>query len=201
MNSSASSTLFVNTHPTELITFGDIFSGQSLAQKFLPDYDFRERYSVDVYAPGYRVYRVARDIDLAGSAMARLLFRLRGMSTHHQTFDKLSSVGFVRLGEQAGGELVLGAIGQFWNPNKQLQRITAEEFPDFAKDGFVKLVFNMRTVGGSRNLTRLSSETRVHCLGSGARRWFGAYWTLAKPFSAMVQREILWQVKRRAEAG
>ena len=49
--------------------------------------------------------------------------------------------GFVTLRE-APDELVLGAVGRFWQPSGGLRRIEAAEFRDFDEPGFAKAAFN-----------------------------------------------------------
>jgi hypothetical protein len=52
-----------------------------------------------------------------------------------------------------------------------------------------------RAGGGSTVVT----ETRIVCTDDEARRKFGWYWRLVGPFSALIRRIVLGQIKRSAE--
>ena len=46
---------------------------------------------------------------------------------------------------------------------------------------------------------RLETETRVLLTDAGARRCFGAYWVVVRPFSGLIRRRWLHAAKQRAE--
>jgi hypothetical protein len=201
MRTPSGSTLVVNAQLAEQATFGDIFSTPSLVQKLLPVYDFRARFAVDVCAPGHRVYRIARDFDLASIVQARAFLRLRGIRSGVVTFSDLGAIGLRPLAEQPDSEFVLGAAGTLWWPTAAFKPLTAEEFPEPSHDGTIKAAFTVRVVGGNRSLARLSTEVRVHCHGTAARRRCSAFWFLARPVLTLILREMLWDMKRAAESG
>jgi hypothetical protein len=47
--------------------------------------------------------------------------------------------------------------------------------------------------------TLLSTETRILATDPGTRRSFAAYWSLIRPSSSTIRREVLAVVARRAE--
>jgi len=49
-----------------------------LIDRFLPVYDVVERHQIAIHSPPERVYAEVRNIDLTGSKLSRLLFKLRG---------------------------------------------------------------------------------------------------------------------------
>ena len=53
---------------------------------------------------------------------------------------------------EAPDELVLGAVGRFWQPSGGPRRIEAAEFRDFDEPGFAKAAFNfeIEPAGGRR---------------------------------------------------
>jgi len=75
-----------------------------------------------------------------------------------------------------------------------------EEFRAFNVPGYAKAAVNFRvTSDASESGTWLSTETRIATTDPGARCKFRAYWLLIRPGSALIRREWLAAIKRRAE--
>ena len=94
---------------------------------------------------------------------------------------------------------MLGIVGKFWQLSSGVHRIEPDEFIGFDTPGFAKGAWNFvvseRAGGGSTVVT----ETRVASTDDDARRKFGWYWRLIAPFSALIRRIVLGQIKREAE--
>ena len=65
--------------------------------------------------------------------------------------------------------------------------------------GMAKAAWNFSVGRHPKGGTELRTETRVLCAESVTRRRFRAYWTLIRPFSGLVRREILAAVREKAE--
>jgi hypothetical protein len=179
-----------------------------LIDRFLPEYDEFEHHETAVEAPADRAYRAVKEIDLARSPIVLALLFARGLP-HLFTgavkpklrlrLDDVLESGFVVLAEEPGRELVLGIVGKFWRPGSGVRRIEPNEFTAFDEPGYSKAVWNFlvtdRGAGGSTVVT----ETRVASTDADARRNFGWYWRLIGPFSALIRRIVLGQIKREAE--
>ncbi len=50
-------------------------------------------------------------------------------------------------------------------------------------------------------LTRVTTQTRVHCLDADALRSFTSYWYLIRPVSGLIRRRMLKAIARRCAAG
>jgi hypothetical protein len=96
-------------------------------------------------------------------------------------------------------ELLLGVVGRFWRPGSGVRRIEASEFTAFAEPGYAKAVWNFLVVERAGGGSTVSTETRVASTDADARRNFGWYWRLIGPFSALIRRIVLGQIKREAE--
>jgi hypothetical protein len=180
-----------------------------LIDRFLPEYDEFEHHETAVDAPADRAYRAVKEIDLARSPIVLALLFARGLphlftgavkpKLRLRLEDVLES-GFVALAEEPGRELVLGIVGKFWRPGSGVRRIEPSEFTAFDEPGYSKAVWNFlvtdRGAGGSTVVT----ETRVASTDADARRNFGWYWRLIGPFSALIRRTVLGQIKREAES-
>lgn len=172
-----------------------------LIDQFLPTYDIKTLYQIDVQAPTARAYTVTRHLDMRDSLLVRWLCRLRGLPEADLTFEGMWKWGFILLADKPSQEIVFGLIGRFWTPNPQIERVKVDDFVAFNRPGFAKAVGNMAftPLSGAKGV-RVTTETRVHCLGNASRRYFRLYWLLISPFSGIIRKEWLRMVKQRAEA-
>jgi hypothetical protein len=180
-----------------------------LIDRFVPEYEELEHHETAVDAPPERAYQAVKEIDLARSPIVLALLAARGLP-HLFTgavkpklrlrLDDILASGFVVLAEEPGHELVLGIVGKFWRLSSGVHRIEPEEFTAFAEPGYSKAAWNFlvtdRPGGGSTVVT----ETRVTSTDAVARRNFGWYWRLIGPFSALIRRIVLGQIRRDAES-
>jgi hypothetical protein len=170
-----------------------------LIDHFSPRHDVRARYGIDVHAPVEKAYRAARSLNMSDSQLVRWLYRLRGLPAESLTLDGMLKWGFVLLADEPLQEIVFGLIGRFWTPSAQIQRVTADAFAGFDRQGYAKVVGNIAFVPQSGGRVRVTTETRVHCLGEPSRRYFRLYWLLIGPFSGIIRREWLRLIKLKAE--
>lgn len=163
----------------------------TLLAELLPEYDVRERHSVELGSvPADRALMAARDVTLGELPLARVLFRLRGLPAP-STRPLLEVEGFSVLAEEPGREVVVGAIGRPWTPRGGLRRDV--DFRSFAEPGYAKIAFNLLVEHET-----LSTETRVLATDAGSRRRFRAYWLVVRPFSGLIRRLGLRAARRRA---
>lgn len=172
-----------------------------LIDQFLPYYDIQARYQIDLDTTVEQAYSAVRHLDMRDSTIVHWLYRLRGLPESGLTFEGMLKWGFVLLADKPSQEMVFGLIGRFWTPSPQIQRIQADAFSRFNRPGFAKAVGNIAFVplGDARGV-RVSTETRVQCLCDSSRRSFRLYWLLIAPFSGMIRKEWLRQIRHRAEA-
>ena len=168
---------------------------RSLADELLPAYDVVMRHAVDVAAPPSVVWDALHRADFAGAWYVRALLALRGLRrpgrVQRLTLERLVEGGFIRLGERAGCEIALGLVGRFWLPSGGRVKLTPDEFRRFAEPGHAKVVWTFRVAPAGTVATRLTTETRVACLGATSRRRFRAYWLVVRPFSGLIRRAML----------
>jgi hypothetical protein len=177
--------------------------------RYLDVYDVRSAHAIEVDAAPVVTYGAMLDMDLGRSVPIAALFAVRGLPhlitgkarpTRSITLDTFLQAGFTILEERAPEELVMGAVGKFWRPDSGLIRIDADELRDFDEPGYAKAALTF-TVDEHGNGSRLATETRVVCTDASARRRFSLYWRLIGPFSGLIRRLMLDEVKRRAERG
>jgi hypothetical protein len=114
--------------------------------------------------------------------------------------QQLQGTGFVILAEVPDEELVIGVAGRFWRPDGgRCMDLTPQEFPGFSRPGYAKATWNFRLQSKSAEMTALSTETRIKCIGQEALWRFRLYWSVVGPFSGLIRKAILKQVKSEAE--
>ncbi len=170
-----------------------------LIDEFLPAFDVTARYEIDVHAPMETAYRAARSLDSSDSQIVRWLFRLRGLPIQTLTLDGMLKFGFILLGETPPQEILFGLAGRFWTRSGQIQRLDSKSYARFDQEGFAKVAANISLSQQPGGITRVTTETRVLCLGEASRRWFRLYWLLIGPFSGIIRNGWLRIIKRQAE--
>ena len=161
----------------------------------LPVFHHNERHTIRVSATPERALAAAREAGLEDAPLVGLLFRLRGLraAPRGPLWDALLAQGFQTLGEDT---LVL--VGKPWSPRGSLRVV--DDFVAFAEPGYAKMAMDLRAVPDGDG-ARLETETRIYLTDASARRRFGAYWLVVRPFSGLVRRGWLRAARRRAEAG
>jgi hypothetical protein len=179
-----------------------------LIDRFLPKYDEIEHHDVQIDAPAERTYQAVKELDLARSPIVLALLAVRGIPSlftgavkpkRRLGLDEIVESGFVVLGEEPGRELVLGIVGKFWQISSGVHRIEADQFTQFDRPGFAKGAWNFVVTEQAGGGSAVVTETRIVCTDDEARRKFGWYWRLVGPFSALIRRIVLGQIKRSAE--
>jgi hypothetical protein len=168
---------------------------------FLPVYEFSERHSLAIDAPGERIDEALRAVSIADIPVARALWWLRQLGRPHgdaaRPFVGGELPGVVLEDVREAG-VVLGLTGQFWrvrgsrHPDRPT---TADEFLAYSRPDTCKAVIDFRVGHAS-----LSTETRVHVGDPVARRKFRRYWLVIRPFSGLIRILLLRAARRRAEA-
>jgi len=186
-----------------------------LLDDVMPRYDFHEVHAATIAAPPARVYQAIYDVRADEVALMRELFamrrlpmRLRGRQSRsrpHATrtlLEQLLASGFVRLGEEPGRELVIGAVGQFWKADggRAVRVKTAHDFLAFDDPAFARAAMNFTVAPGHvLGTVRLRTETRLVISEPLARRRFALYWRAIFPGSALIRRMWLRAIRMRAE--
>ena len=174
-------------------------------EEVMPEYDVRTRHRVEVRASANEVWSALFNTDFSDSFLVRILMSVRsGRALRRQgrkpLRERLAGTGFLELAEVPGQEIVLGVAGRFWRPDGgRCFDVTPGEFAGFSRAGHAKAAWNFVLAPNPAGCL-LSTETRVQCFGRPALLRFRAYWAVVKPFSGLIRRAILNQVKRAAES-
>jgi hypothetical protein len=162
---------------------------------------------VAVAADAPRAYAVARSIDMFRIGFVRRLFALRTMpdrisslrhgepcrASRSSTIDDIAraGTGFMVLGELPGREVVVGAIGKFWQPAIDFARVAPHEFISFDQPGYGKLAWCIRVDPRPHGGSFVSVEVRVSATDPASWSRFERSWSLIGPFSHAIRRSVL----------
>ncbi|HEX9711092.1 MAG TPA: hypothetical protein VGB52_00875 [Actinomycetota bacterium] len=168
-----------------------------LIEQVLPVYDVIEHHRAHVRAAPAGVWAAVLASDLRRSWVIRTLLAARGMiGGGDSTVAGFERLGFERLAEAPGEELVLGLVGKPWLPRPAVRR--GVDFEAFDQPGYVRIAWGWR-VEADGDGSLLSTETRVQATDARARLLFRAYWTVIGRFSGLIRSEALALIKREAE--
>jgi len=174
--------------------------------EWLPHFQVSARYSTVVQASPGTTFAALASASFSSLTIVRSLMRLRGyrLDNGQITTPDLSEPGrrygaFLELAAVPQQEVLLGIAGRFWRPDGGIVRgLTPAGFRDFHQDGYAKAVWNFSLLPTTGS-TRLSTETRVQTFGRSATLKFRLYWLAVGPFSGLMRRAMLQEVKRIAE--
>ena len=159
----------------------------------LPVYHHREHHSIWIDAPPDVALAAARATRPEDVPLVSMLFRLRGLRSGRDTpiWTSMQSRGF-RLHDPE----TLTLIGRPWTRGGSLR--AGDDFLGFSEPGYAKMAMDLRALPDGEG-ARLETETRVFLTDAAARRRFGAYWVVVRPFSGLIRRRWLHAAKQRAE--
>lgn len=176
----------------------------------------RERHALRISAGTDAVYRSLWEADFGG-LIANTLLGLRaipswvasrragnGRATSGRatgsalTLRRFLESGFATLEEVPNEELVLGLTGRFWTPTGGLVETRLATFRAGPELGLAQAAWNFHLIATAPHVTELSTETRVR-VADDARASFQFYWTVVRPFSGLLRRVMLRDIRRTAE--
>jgi hypothetical protein len=174
----------------------------------VPVYEFGEDHALQVRAPLERVDRAIREVSAAEIRLFRTLTLLRAPferaagrpsilnpPPRRPILEVALRTGFVALRDRPGRELVFGML-VCGAPEAPLD---PPAFEAFAPDSHAKAVMNFHLEPAAGGVM-LRTQTRIHATGR-CRRRFAVYWRLIYPGSALIRRQWLRAIRKRAEAG
>lgn len=166
-----------------------------LIDKYLPAYHFNEHHSIKVNGFVSGIYQKMLQCDFSNSSLIKFLFRLRGIPVKVYSIEHLTNMSFIKLDEEPGKEILFGIVTD--NPmfNTCQSSISSKEFIQKVEVNMIKAVINFRLHGKSNSLHIISTETRVWCGSKAMKSKFKYYWFFIKPFSQLIRKLMLKQMK------
>ena len=178
-----------------------------LLDRFMPGYEVQEYHQTKVWAPAELTFSTARELDMHGSSLVRVLFRGRELlmgsdpGERKQSRSLLSEVlalGWRVLAEEPGRELVMGAVTQPWKADVEFRGLATQEFAAFDEPGYAKIAWTLAVEPTGPATSIFRTETRVITTDPQSRRRFRRYWSLVSPGVVLIRYEMLRLVRREA---
>ncbi|RYE45554.1 MAG: hypothetical protein EOP48_22090 [Sphingobacteriales bacterium] len=167
-----------------------------LIDKYLPGYDVKELHSISLNSSTTSIYETMLLSDIR-SPLMKLLFRLRGMPNDLSRIEQLTNMGFIKLDEKPGTEVLYGMVTNSPTFNCCFSNISPADFIQKADTSIIKAVINFHVQEASNGNWDISTETRVWCGGRQIRAKFKRYWFFVKPFSQLIRKSMLRQMKKQ----
>jgi hypothetical protein len=181
--------------------------------ELMPAWDAAERHAATLPYPAAEVWAALQRTDFGRPLGVRVLMGLRALPAlareprrwrerpKRSRLGDLERVGFGRLVEEPGREVVLGVQGRFWRLAGNIEPFSAGAFAGPVPSGLARGVWSFRVEPVGEGAARLETETRVLCGDPASRRKFRRYWLLVRPGSGLIRRWILAEVRREARRG
>ncbi|HEX9627859.1 MAG TPA: alpha/beta fold hydrolase [Acidiferrobacterales bacterium] len=172
-------------------------TNQALIDKYLPEHTFSEFHDIVIDSGSIEdVYEIARDVDLSKSSIIPLLFRLRGLPTKKMNaLGFISAMGFSNIEETFPTENLVG----YWKTKKIEPVSDRQDFINKPIGAKLKVGFSFQFAKLNSNQVKVSTETRVLCIGPRTKFTYAFYWFAIRPFSGLIRKEILRIIKHQAE--
>jgi uncharacterized protein YndB with AHSA1/START domain len=186
---------------------------ESVLDRYLPEFDVRERHSrlldADVGAVRAAIGQtdltdipVVRALLLLRALPARLRARLGGHATPVPppfTLADMTRAGWTPLAT-GPEEVAFGTLTHPWRiGNEAPLPIDRQSFAAFSTPGYAKVAFSIRADPDGGHRTRVTTETRVATTDPRSRRLFAAYWVVIGPVSSLIRRLILRRLATHPE--
>jgi hypothetical protein len=173
----------------------------TLIDTVLPRWDVHEIHGADVAASPEATWAALQQVTLRELPVTCLLMTIRSLGRSARLDRRfLDAAGFLTPIDEAPGDRVVGLIGRPWQLRPRIVPFHgAAEFAAFDQPGYVRVATDLRVVpapGGSR----FETETRIQATDPGSGRRFTRYWRIVGRGSALIRRDLLRAVRRRAEA-
>jgi hypothetical protein len=167
-----------------------------LIDKYLPVYDFQEAHSIKIKVRSTETYEKMLHCDVSESFLIRFLFGLRGIKINRYTISHIPEMGFIKLDEIPGQEIVYGMVTTSPMFNCCDPNSTPSMFLEKTQGAILKGVINFHLSNEDSSTQIISTETRIWCGTKKLRSKFRLYWFFVKPFSQLIRRSVLRQIKR-----
>lgn len=184
--------------------------GDLILDRYLPDADATVIEQIAVATDAATAYRTVENLDLLTVRTPLLVAAmwLRGLPARltGKAPDPLPALvigagvglpGWILLEQDGPREIVIGAVGKFWQPVIQWRHVPAGQFAGFDEPGWAKLAISFAVTGTKPAV--VTYRCRTLATDDRSRRRFLRYWWLIKPFAAHIMRAALRTIKADAE--
>jgi hypothetical protein len=175
--------------------------------RFIPEYDVRERHSIAIQAPARLVFETARGYDMRSIGLIAAILRARawilGSSRtgvpRRGLVEETRNLGWGVLEDEPGRSYCSGAVCQPWLADVVFRAVPPADFAGYGEPDLVKIAWTLEALPLGPARTRFSTETRVAATDQAARRKFLRYWRFVRPGVVLIRVFLLRGLRRSAE--
>lgn len=181
---------------------------RSPLDRFMPQFDIRERFEREVFAPADIVLRTAMEFDLQSIRLIRLIikvrkFVLRGTPDPPRRpvglFQESLEMGWGLLDEVPERRIVCGAYCQPWTGDVVFTPIPSKGFFAFDEPDQVKIAWTLEAESLLPDRTLFVHEVRAVATDESALRKFRKYWRWARFGIIAIRLLLLPAIQKKAE--
>lgn len=182
----------------------------SILDPFVPNFDARERFQLQVRAPAGLVYETAAGFDFQSVTLVRAIFRLRERVMGSRPgapapaprgfLAGAASIGWGLLREIPGRLFIAGAHCQPWLADVVFTPLGPADFGRFDTAGRVKIAWTLEVEPLDDTRCTLATETRAVATDAESRQRFRRYWRWARFGIYSIRWLLLPAIRREAEA-
>lgn len=113
----------------------------------------------------------------------------------------LGALGWIKLGERPGAELVFGAVSKPWQPvaSGSGEPVTAGQFAGFGEPAFAKIAESTSVDPYGERFSIVTVESRVALTDEDSRRRFRRCWLMMGPFMKLMRPTIMHALGRQLQ--
>ncbi|MES3019889.1 MAG: hypothetical protein V4721_19035 [Bacteroidota bacterium] len=164
-----------------------------LITKYLPAYHFSELHSIEIEGTGSCIYEQMLRSDISKSFIIRIL--LRAIPGGVRSIENLTDLGFIKLAEVQGEEILFGVVTESPMFNSCQSSFSSNQILYDQGKSVIKAVINFKLQTQDYKHHVLTTETRVWCGSKELKSKFQLYWYFIRPFSQLIRKSILKQIK------
>ncbi len=172
--------------------------------ELMPEFEQRMVQEIAVHASPDEVRSAIESTELADMPMAQIVQSIRNLGRRWQDpsarfAQAAAGFGAFPIHMKHTHEVAGALIGQFRKRDYGIRRMqNQEDFKAFSDPGYTKALTNFWFDDYRDDRTILRTETRIHSLGTRARRRFHGYWTMASPGVRLYMGSVLRGIARSA---
>ena len=128
-----------------------------LIDKYLPAYQFSEFHSIEADGFAGNIYQEMFQCNFSDSSFIPLLLRLRGIKKEVGLIAQLTNMGFIKVDEQPGKEILFGMVTDYAMFKTCQSIFSSKEFVCQSEATIIKAVINFKLQAKSNSMHIIST--------------------------------------------
>ncbi|MDO4888392.1 MAG: hypothetical protein Q3979_06775 [Actinomycetaceae bacterium] len=167
----------------------------------LPGAQFHERHSATIAAPVEQVWDGLMTLRWLDLRAGRPFLLARGFGPSLEQTWVQTFAPFSIFETEPPHRVLFATIGRPWTPRGGTRSAptSLDEVRDFGEPGWLKYGMDFHLTALPGGWTFAETSTLCEATDAAARRKFRAYWSVIRPASGLIRRDILATIQRRCD--